>query len=35
MTDKRLEIIFNFPLDYRVDVRQYILDWDQHDNFRR
>lgn len=26
LTDKCLTIIFNFPLDYRVDVRQYILD---------
>lgn len=26
LTDKRLTIIFNFPLDYRVDVKQHILD---------
>lgn len=26
LTDKRLAIIFNFPLDYRVDVKQHILD---------
>ena len=26
LTDKRLVIIFNFPLDYRVDVKQHILD---------
>lgn len=26
LTDKRLIIIFNFPLDYRVDVKQHILD---------
>lgn len=26
LTDKRLTIIFNFPLDYRVDVKQNILD---------
>lgn len=26
LTDKRLNIIFNFPLDYRVDVKQHILD---------
>ena len=26
LTDKHLTIIFNFPLDYRVDVKQHILD---------
>ena len=26
LTDKRLAIAFNFPLDYRVDVKQHILD---------
>ena len=26
LTDKRLAIIFKFPLDYRVDVKQHILD---------
>ena len=26
LTDNRLAIIFNFPLDYRVDVKQHILD---------
>ncbi|WP_270335251.1 hypothetical protein [Streptococcus infantarius] len=26
LTDKRLTIIFNFPLDYRVEVKQHILD---------
>ena len=26
LTDKRLVIIFKFPLDYRVDVKQHILD---------
>jgi hypothetical protein len=26
LTDKRLAIIFNFPFDYRVDVKQHILD---------
>lgn len=26
LTDKRLTIFFNFPLDYRVDVKQHILD---------
>lgn len=26
LTDKRLTIIFNFPLDYRIDVKQHILD---------
>ena len=26
LTDKSLAIIFNFPLDYRVDVKQHILD---------
>lgn len=26
LTDKRLTIIFNLPLDYRVDVKQHILD---------
>lgn len=26
LTDERLAIIFNFPLDYRVDVKQHILD---------
>lgn len=26
LTNKRLTIIFNFPLDYRVDVKQHILD---------
>ena len=26
LTDKCLIIIFNFPLDYRVDVKQHILD---------
>ena len=35
LTDNRLAIIFKFPLDYRVDVKQHILDWGQHDNFRR
>ena len=26
LTDNRLAIIFKFPLDYRVDVKQHILD---------
>lgn len=26
LTGDRLRIIFNFPLDYRVDVKQHILD---------
>lgn len=26
LTDKRLTIVLNFPLDYRVDVKQHILD---------
>lgn len=26
LTDKRLAIVLNFPLDYRVDVKQHILD---------
>ena len=26
LTDNRLTIIFKFPLDYRVDVKQNILD---------
>ena len=26
LTDNRLVIIFKFPLDYRVDVKQHILD---------
>lgn len=26
LTDKRLTIIFNFPLDYRIAIKQHILD---------